>query len=282
MCEAPLRHAQGPKRYIVSASQGLISLWTARPCGARQEVPPPAAQSCRAPCPMEGALRRRQGARRHCFSVRPSQWPQSVGKAGTPCQATTLRLACASCWTGTRGTCGTRPLRPPAALLHNAAFCKVVASRYAKATLGVVHRLRALTGLQNRRYAKWPSLEAVAQPSALPGQFLPSAPPSGRPYGVLAPWHWSVASQVFQSVACGQSTPVSPRPPHRGLAAARHWPPCAGLPVCPPRGRPQSGAKTRRLTAATINCWSRQPATEYVVGIVLQFSRASSPRASPP
>lgn len=67
---------------------------------------------------------------------------------------------------------------------------------------------------------------------------------------VVAPWHWSVASQVFQSVACGQSSPVSPRPPHRGLAATRHWPPCAGLPVCPPRGRPQSGAKARRLTAA--------------------------------
>jgi len=70
---------------------------------------------------------------------------------------------------------------------------------------------------------------------------------------VVAPWHWSVASQVFQSVACGQSSPVSPRPPHRGLAATRHWPPCAGLPVCPPRGRPQSGAKPRRLAAATIN-----------------------------
>ena len=52
--------------------------------------------------------------------------------------------------------------------------------------------------------------------------------------------------------ACGQSSPVSPRPPHRGLAAARHWPLCAGLPVCPPRGRPRSGAKTRRLAAADI------------------------------
>ena len=39
-----------------------------------------------------------------------------------------------------RGSCGTRPLRPPASLLHNAAFCKVLASRSAKAPLGVAHR----------------------------------------------------------------------------------------------------------------------------------------------
>ena len=69
---------------------------------------------------------------------------------------------------GVRGSCGTRPLRPPAALLHKAAFCKVLASRCAKAALGVAHRWRALAGLQNRHYAKWPSLESVAQPSALP------------------------------------------------------------------------------------------------------------------
>jgi hypothetical protein len=39
------------------------------------------------------------------------------------------------------------------------------------------------SGEGNRHYAKWPSLEAVAQPSALPVRFAPYAPPSGRPYG---------------------------------------------------------------------------------------------------
>ena len=36
------------------------------------------------------------------------------------------------------------------------------ASRYAEAPLGVTHRLRALSGLQNKPYAKWPSLNSVA------------------------------------------------------------------------------------------------------------------------
>ena len=77
---------------------------------------------------------------------------------------------------------------------------------------------------------------------------------SGLCWGWWLLWRCGMVS-CFASVlvsACGQSSPVSPRPPHRGLAAARHWPLCAGLPVCPPRGRPQSGAKTRRLAAADI------------------------------
>lgn len=39
-----------------------------------------------------------------------------------------------------RGSCGARPLRPPASLLHNAALPSVPASRYAKASLGAGHR----------------------------------------------------------------------------------------------------------------------------------------------
>ena len=39
-----------------------------------------------------------------------------------------------------RGSCGTRPLRPPASLLHNAALPSVPASRCAKAPLGAGHR----------------------------------------------------------------------------------------------------------------------------------------------
>jgi hypothetical protein len=39
-----------------------------------------------------------------------------------------------------RGSCGERPLRPPASLLHNAALPSVPASRCAKAPLGAGHR----------------------------------------------------------------------------------------------------------------------------------------------
>ena len=145
-------------------------------------------------------MRRRQGAQHHCFPVLRGLWHQSVGKAGTPCQATTPRLACASCWSAICGIGGIRPLRPPASLLHKAAFCKVVASRYAEAALSVGHRWRALTGLQNGPYAKWPTLAAVAQPSAHPGQFLPYAPPSGRPCGCRS---------AVALVSCFASLPVS-------------------------------------------------------------------------
>ena len=62
-------------------------------------------------------------------------------------------------WHSSSTVVGAPQLRPPASLLHNAAFCKVLASRYAKAALGVAHRWRALSGFQNRRYAKLPSLE---------------------------------------------------------------------------------------------------------------------------
>ena len=178
-----------------------------------------AAQSCRAPCPQVGDWRGWQGAQHHCFRVRHSLLHQSVGKAGTPCQAPTHRLACSSCRTATRGGGGTRPLRPPASLLHKAAFCKVVASRYAEAALGVGHRWRALPGLQNGPYAKWPS----------PGT---GARPCGRCVAVAS-------VSCFASVPVGGLRPVItcvPLPTHRGLAAARHWPPRAGCPSAPQGG----------------------------------------------
>ena len=92
---------------------------------------------------------------------------------------------CASRWNRrvVLGFCGVHPLRPPAALLHKAAFCEVVASRYAKAALGVDHRWRALTGLQNRPYAKWPALGWLACLALCIAQALRA---------------------VFWSVACGQ------------------------------------------------------------------------------
>ena len=179
-----------------------------------------------------------QGAQHHCFPVLPGLWHQSVGKAGTPCQATTPRLAAhragrllvASVARARYGHPLRFYIRPhcpqcPAVIALKLHLVPATASRP--------------SGEGNRHYAKWPTLEAVAQPSALPGQFLPYAPPSGRPCGCRS---------TVALVSCFASVPVSglrpvftcvPLPTHRGLAAARHWPPCAGLPVCPPWGLPQ-------------------------------------------
>lgn len=91
------------------------------------------------------------------------------------------------------------------------------------------------SGEGNRRYAKWPSLESVAQPSALPGRW------HALRAAVCAPlwlsWRCGIGQALralFWSVACGQSSCVRPRPP-LCFAAARHQP-CAL--VCPsaPRG----------------------------------------------
>ena len=57
------------------------------------------------------------------------------GQGGVPPCPRTTRLSC-----GMHGSCGTRPLRPPASLLHNAALPSVPASRCAKAPLGAGHR----------------------------------------------------------------------------------------------------------------------------------------------
>jgi len=62
---------------------------------------------------------------------------------------------------------------------------------------------------------------------------------SSKNCAVVAPWHQSGAAR---SVLVSGLLPVMwcvPPPTHRDLVAAQHWPPCAGLPVCPPRGHPQ-------------------------------------------
>ena len=57
------------------------------------------------------------------------------GHGGVPPCPGITRLSRGMC-----GSCGTRPLRPPASLLHNAALPSVPASRCAKAPLGAGHR----------------------------------------------------------------------------------------------------------------------------------------------
>ena len=91
------------------------------------------------------------------------------------------------------------------------------------------------SGEGNRRYAKWPSLESVAQPSALPGRL------HALRAAVCAPlwlsWHRGIG-QALRAVwlvsGLRPAMGVCPRPP-LCFAAARHQP-CAL--VCPsaPRG----------------------------------------------
>jgi hypothetical protein len=134
-----------------------------------------------------------------------------------------------------RGSCGARPLRPPASLLHNAALPSVPASRCAKAPLGAGHRFAPCrvkaTGVMQSGL-RWSRSHSRRR---FPVVGTPYAPPSARPCGCRG----TVAlvrrcALCGWSVACGQSCGVCPRPP-LCFAAARHQP-CAL--VCPsaPRG----------------------------------------------
>ena len=158
------RHHELHRQCFASVSQSATRRWTHNPAARDRKCRRQAAQSCRAPSPYVGAWRGWQGAQHHCFPVRQVLLPQSVGKAGTPCQAHTHRLACASCRTATRGGGGTRPLRPPASLLHKAALPSVPSSHCAKAPFGASHRWRALrvkatglmqSGLRWRWWLSW-------------------------------------------------------------------------------------------------------------------------------
>ena len=139
-----------------------------------------------------------------------------------------------------RGSCGTRPLRQSYITPH-CSQCPPVSRKLLlwQPPLRAL-RVKATGVMQN--CLRW---APVAQPSALPGQFLPYAPPSARPCG----WCGTVASvrrfaQGVCSVACGQSCCVCPaRPvasPLRGIG------PGAGLPVRP-QGAPSAQRQRIRL-----------------------------------
>ena len=151
-------------------------------------------------------------------------------------KAATPRLACASCWSTTRGSCGSRPLRPPAALLHKAALPSVPGSHCAEAPFLCRSPLRALrvkaTGIMQSglRWRRSPSRRRS------PVACTPYAPPSGRPYGYRGAM---ALVSFFASVPVSGLRPVItcvPLPTHRGLAAARHWPSRAGCPSAPRGG----------------------------------------------
>jgi hypothetical protein len=142
---------------------------------------------------------------------------------------------------GLRGSCGARPLRPPASLLHNAAFYKVVASRCARAALGFVHRCAPSrvykthpmqsTCAGRGHVSRWRSSVASA----------PYAPPPGRPGG----WRDAMASVRRSAlwswcVACGQLPRVCPAHPWASPRFAGLGP-ALGLPV-----RPQGAPSAQR------------------------------------
>ena len=170
------------------------------------------------------------------------------------------RLACASCWIsrrlrlglanrGVRGTCGALPLRPPASLLHKAAFWKVWCSRCAEAPLGAPHRCApsrvSKTGLMQSGL-RWVRSHSRRR---FPVACAPYAPPSARPCGCRGTWalvrrcalrfgQWPAASHVVCAPAHPRASPL------RGIGPR-------GLPVRPPRGLPQPARKPGGRAALT-------------------------------
>ena len=151
------------------------------------------------------------------------------GQCGVPQCPGTTRLSLGVCrsW-------GTRPLRPPAALLHNAALPSVPASRCAKAPLGAGHRFAPYrvkaTGVMQSGL-RWSRSHSRRR---FPVVGTPYAPRAVRPCGCRGTWGLvRRCAQCFWSVACGQSCCVCPAHPWasplRGIGPERSARP-------PPRG----------------------------------------------
>ena len=78
---------------------------------------------------------------------------------------------------------------------------------------------------------------------------------------IVTLWLHSGAARLVLVSGLRPVITCEPLPTRRGLAAIRGIGPARRLPVRPPWGLPQPGAKTSRLTAATINRWSSQSET---------------------
>ena len=139
-----------------------------------------------------------------------------------------------------RDSCGTRPLRPPASLLHNAALPSVPASRYAKAPLGAGHRFAPYwvkaTGVMQSGL-RWSRSHSRRR---FPVVGTPYAPPSAR--RVAGQWpaasHLVCAPPTLWPRRCAAlALRWSARPPPRGSLS-----PAPG--VTPPNG---GGSKTSNL-----------------------------------
>lgn len=102
------------------------------------------------------------------------------------------------------------------------------------------------SGEGNRRYAKWPSLESVAQPSALPGRWHALRAAVCAPLWLL--WRCGIGQALRAVWLVSGLRPVMLCVPPPTLVLRR----CAasalraGLPVRPPRGLPQP---------ARLGCW---------------------------
>jgi len=135
--------------------------------------------------------------------------------------------------------CGARPLRPHAALLHNAAFCKVFASRCAKAPLGVAHRCAPSrvrkTGVMQSGLRLGAGASAVGAPRSL------ARPTRRRPVALVAAvaaGHWSGASRIVLVSGLRPYILCLPPPtlgPRRCAALARR-----GSARPPPKGAPSA------------------------------------------
>lgn len=149
---------------------------------------------------------------------------------------------------GVRGSCGTRPLRPPASLLHNAPLPSVPASRCAKAPLGAGHRFAPCwvkaTGVMQSGL-RWSRSHSRRR---FPVAFAPYAPPPARPCGcrgtvalvrrcALCFGQWPAASHLVCAPAhppglarfAGVGPARSARPPPEGAPSARANLATAGL-----------------------------------------------------
>jgi hypothetical protein len=118
----------------------------------------------------------------------------------------------------------------------------------------VPHTASRPSGLQNRRYAKWPSLETVAQPSALPGRWRALRTAVCAPLWVCLHLGISQALRAVLSVSglrpVAWCVPPPTRGPRRCAALAPRWtarPPPTGAPSV--SAKPGAAALTRRLVA---------------------------------
>jgi hypothetical protein len=163
-----------------------------------------------------------------------------VGKAGYR-----HAQASRSCRSGVRGSCGTRPLRDPLrgpSGLHRVLFCKVAASRCAKAPLGVVHRFAPWRVYKTHPMQSTSAGYGRTAVGAPPVAFAPYAPPSGSLVAVVAPGHWSGASRSVSGQWPAASHDVCAPPtlwPRRCAALALRW----SAPSAP-KGLPQPSAGT--------------------------------------
>ena len=137
------------------------------------------------------------------------------------------------------------PLRGPSGL-HKAAFWKVLASRCAKAPLGVAHRFApsrvSKIGLMQSGL-RWGWSHSRRR---FPVVGTPYAPPTARPCACCGTW-----ALVRRCAQCFGQWPAASHlvcaPAHPGLRRCAASALRAGLPVRPPRGLPQP---------ARLACWA--------------------------